>query len=71
MLVHGPGSVRRYTYTAANIQMPLQRTEALRFEGTYKSNSSFRHSLAKRTSFKNVSEPLGYTKGRKFMEAFE
>jgi hypothetical protein len=70
MLVHGPGSVRRYTYTATNIQMPLQRTDALQFEGTCKGSTSFHHSLAKRTSFKNFSELSGYTKGRKFPEAF-
>jgi len=58
-------------YTATNIQMPVQRTEALQFEGTCKSSSSFCHSLAKRTSFKIVSEPSGYTKGRKFLEEFE
>jgi len=70
MLVHDPGSVRCYTYTATNIQMPLQRAEALQFEGTCKSSSSIRRSLAKRTSFKNVSEPSGYTKGRGFLEVF-
>jgi hypothetical protein len=62
MLVHGPGSDRRYPDTAADIQIPLQRSEASQLEGTRKSSSSIHHSLAKRTSFKHVNEPWGTKK---------
>jgi hypothetical protein len=70
MLVHGPGYDRRYPDTATDIQIPLQRLEALQFEGTRKSSSSIHHSLAKRTSFKHVNEPWG-KKRQRLLETFQ